>query len=204
MNTDKKKAHAMRQALFAPLLLIPALGGCINLGLGTSKSPPTLMTLRADSAPADGSTIAGKADGALSVREPETEAKLTVLRVPVTIDTSRVAYLKQALWVERPSRLFQHVLAETLRARGKQLVVEGDNGIHGPTLSGRLIDFGYDAPSGSAIVRYDAIHQLPDGTTRTRRFEAHVDHVAATPGEVGPALNHAANQIAKAVADWMD
>jgi cholesterol transport system auxiliary component len=204
MNPVTKKAHAMRQALFVPLLLIPALGGCINLGLGTSKSPPAMMTLRADSTPADGSTLSGKADAALSVREPETEAKLAVLRVPVAIDASRVAYLKQALWVERPSRLFQHLLAETLRARGKQLVVEGDNGMHGPILAGRLLDFGYDAASASALVRYDASYQLPDGTTRTRRFEARVDHVAPSAGEVGPALNQAANQIAKAVADWLE
>lgn len=194
----------MRKALIAPLLLIPALGGCINLGLGTAKTPPSLMTLTADSRPVDGSSISGPADSALSVLEPETEAKLAVLRVPVTIDASHVAYLKQAQWVERPARLFQHVLAETLRARGKHLVVEGDRATHGPVLSGHLLDFGYDAPTGAVVVRFDAIRHGPDGTTQTRRFEAGIDHVRADAGQVGPALNQAANQVAKAVADWLD
>jgi cholesterol transport system auxiliary component len=193
----------MRTARFAPLLLIPALGGCINLGLGTSKAPPAMMTLTPDSTPADGSTISGTQDTALSVIEPETDARLAVLRVPVTIDASHVAYLKKALWVERPTRLFQHLLTETVRARGKRLVIEGNRFTHGPILSGRLIDFGYDVPSQSVIVRFDATRVMPDGTTQTRRFEASVDHITADVGQVAPALNQAANQVAKAVADWI-
>jgi cholesterol transport system auxiliary component len=193
----------MRKAIFLPLLLIPALAGCINLGLGSARTPPALLTLTADSAPADGTTSSGRADGALSVLEPESAAKLAVLRVPVTIDASRVAYLKQAQWVERPTRLFQHVLAETLRARGKRLVTEGDSLTHGPILSGRLIDFGYDAPSQGVIVRFDATRHSPEGDVETRRFEARVDHVAADAGAVGPALNQAANTVAHAVADWI-
>jgi cholesterol transport system auxiliary component len=193
----------MRKALLAPLLLILPLAGCINLGLGTSKSPPSMLTLTAQSAPADGTTSTGRADAALSVLEPQTEAKLAVLRVPVNIDASRVAYLKQALWVERPSRLFQHLLAETLRARGNRLVTEGDTVTHGPILSGRLLDFGYDVPRHAVVVRFDAIRTNPDGTTETRRFEAGVDNIDADVGQVGPALNQAANQVAKAVADWV-
>jgi len=193
----------MRKAAFAPLLLIPALGGCINLGIGTAKTPPSLLTLTATSAPVDGSTISGRSDSALSVIEPETSAKLAVLRVPVTIDAARVAYLKQAQWVERPARLFQHLLAETLRASGKRLVVEGDAATRGPILTGRLIDFGYDAHMRAVIVRFDATREMPDGTTQTRRFEAEVDHIDADVGEVGPALNQAANQVAHAVAEWM-
>jgi cholesterol transport system auxiliary component len=194
----------MRKALLAPLLLIPALGGCIDLGLGTSKSPPSMMTITPDSAPADGSTLTGTADTALSVMEPEAEAKLAVLRVPVTIDASHIAYLRGALWVERPARLFQHLLTETLRARGKGLVTEGDRLTHGPILSGRLIDMGYSVPLHAVVVRFDAIRRLPDGTTQTRRFEATIDHVDADVGQVAPAINQAANQVAKAVADWVE
>ncbi len=197
-------SYAMRKAVFAPLLLFPALGGCINLGLGNAKTPPSLMTLTATSVAIDGSTITGMPDTALSVMEPGASAKLGVLRVPVTIDDSRVAYLKQAQWVERPTRLFQHLLAETLRASGKRLVVEGDGVTHGPILTGQLIDFGYDARSRSAIVRFDATRQMPDGTTQTRRFEASVDQIDADVGQVGPALNQAANQVARQVADWMN
>jgi cholesterol transport system auxiliary component len=193
----------MRKVILLPLLLAPALAGCINLGLGSSKSPPALLTLTPDSAPADGTTITGRPDSALSVIEPETTAKLAVLRVPVTIDASRVAYLKQAQWVERPSRLFQHLLAETLRARGKHLVTEGDSLTHGPVLSGRLLDFGYDAQAHGVVVRFDATRHLPEGEIETRRFEAHVN-APAEADAVGPALNEAANTVAKAVADWVN
>ena len=203
MISPHKKVSAMRKAVLAPLLLIPALGGCINLGLGTAKTPPSLMTLTPQSAPVDGSTTSGPTGTALRVMEPETAAKLAVLRVPVTIDAARVAYLRNAQWVERPARLFQHLLAETLRAKGNRLVVEGDSASHGPILSGRLIDFGYDAHSRAAIVRFDATRQLPDGTTQTRRFEAEIDHLDADVAKVGPALNQAANQVAHAVAEWM-
>lgn len=204
MTITNKKGPAMRLAAFAPLLLLAALGGCINLGLGTSKSPPAMMTLTPDSAPVDGSTMTGKSDSALGVVEPDTTAKLAVLRVPVTVDATHVAYLKGALWVERPTRLFQHLLAETMRARGKHLVVEGNGGTHSPLLSGHLIDFGYDAPTQAVVVRFDAVRQSPDGTTETRRFEASVAQIGPTAAAVSPALNQAANQVAKAVADWVN
>lgn len=197
-------AAAMRKASLVPLLLIPALGGCINLGLGTAKVPSSLFTLTPESAPVDGSTTSGKAQDALSVIEPETAAKLAVVRVAVTVDPARVAYLKKAQWVERPARLFQHLLAETIRAHGTRLVSEGDTLTHGPILSGRLVDFGYDAQSMSVVVRFDAIRQNPDGTIASRRFESSVAHVAASAQEVGPALSSAANQVAKGVADWIN
>ncbi len=197
------KFDAMRKAVFVPLLLIPALGGCINLGLGNAKTPPALLTLTATSTAVDGSTITGKPGTALSVMEPGAVAKLEVLRVPVSIDDARVAYLKQAQWVERPSRLFQHLLAETLRASGKRLVVEGDAFTHGQILTGQLLDFGYDARSRSAVVRFDATRQMPDGTTQMRRFEASVDQIDGDVGQVGPALNVAANKVAHDVSDWI-
>ncbi|WP_036521724.1 ABC-type transport auxiliary lipoprotein family protein [Novosphingobium acidiphilum] len=195
--------HAMPTRALLPLLLIPLLGGCINLGLGNAKVPPALLTLTPQARPVDGSTTSGQAQSALSVIEPESAAELAVVRVAVNVDASRVAYLKKAQWVERPARLFQHLLAETLRAQGKQLVTEGDRLTHGPILSGRLIDCGYDARSASAVVRFDAVRHNPDGTVDVRRFEASVPHIGARVEDVGPALNQAANQVAKAVADWI-
>ncbi len=203
-NPSPTKVTMMRKAVFAPLLLIPVLSGCINLGLGSAKTPPALLTLTSDTAPVDGSVTSGRAETTLSVPEPAAAAKLGVVRVAVTIDASRVAYLKQAQWVERPARLFQHLLAETLRARGKRLISEGDAGVHGPVLSGRLIECGYDARTASAVVRFDATRQLPDGTIETRRFEASADHIAAQASDVGAGLNQAANQVARAVADWIN
>jgi cholesterol transport system auxiliary component len=193
----------MRALRCAPLLILPALAGCINLGLGNAKVPGSLLTLTPAASPAAGSTVSGKAQNALSVIEPDTDAKLAVVRVAVTIDASRVAYLKKAQWVERPSRLFQHLIAATLRARGTHLVTEGDLMTHGVILSGRLVDFGYDAPSGAVVVRYDAVRQNGDGTVDTRRFEAVVPHIDANADAVGPALNDAANQVAGAVAEWV-
>ena len=187
----------------APIALPLALAGCINLGLGSAKVPPALLTLTPAHAPADGMTASGRPDRALTVMEPVAEARLAVVRVPVTVDASRVAYLRGAQWVERPSRLFQHLLSETLRARDKRLVIEGDSVAHGPTLGGRLIDFGYDAGSRAAVVRFDATRTQDDGTIATRRFEASVPGVAPDANAVGHALNDAANQVAGAVADWM-
>ena len=187
----------------APLLLLPALAGCINLGLGNAKVPGSLLTLTPAATLAPGTTVSGKAQTALSVIEPDADAKLAVVRVAVTVDAARVAYLKKAQWVERPSRLFQHLIAATLRARGTHLVTEGDMLTHGTILSGRLVDFGYDAPGGAVLVRFDAVRQNGDGTVDTRRFEASVPHVAPDADAVGPALNDAANQVAAAVADWV-
>ena len=46
--------------------------------------------------------------------------------------------------------------------------------------------------------------QMPDGTTQTRRLEASVGDITADARELGPALNKAANDVARAVADWVD
>ena len=117
---------------------------------------------------------------------------------------SSLAYLKDALWVEKPARLFQSLVAETIRAKGNRLVVrEGDLGARGiTTLSGQLLDMGYDVATASVVVRYDGVLQRPDGQVQTRRFESRVP-AAAEAAAVGPALNQAANQVAVEVADWV-
>lgn len=192
---------ALRLAVPAALAL--ALGGCISLGGG--KAPPTLFTLTAAAAPAAGQTVSGSSDTALVVLDPETDRALGVQRVAVTIDASNVAYLRNAMWAERPARLFRHLLAETLRARGTRLVFEDVDGTaSGRTrLAGRLLAFGYDAPSAAAVVRYDAVREGPGGSILTRRFEASVPVGKADPKRVAPALNQAANAVAAQVADWV-
>ena len=62
---------------------------------------------------------------------------------------------------------------------------------------------GYDARSGSVVVRYDAMKTGPKGELVTKRFESVVPSVAALPAAVGPALNTAANDVALQVAEWM-
>ena len=151
-----------------------------------------------------GAATSGQATAALAVLEPNTEQRLNVTRVPVQMTDSTLAYLQDAVWVEKPSRLFQNLLAETIRAKGNRLVIrEGDLGQNAvTTLSGQLLDMGYDVATGSVVVRYDGVLQRPDGQVQTRRFESRVP-AAADAVSVGPALNQAANQVASEVADWV-
>lgn len=189
--------------LALPVALALALGGCVNLGGG--KAPPTLFVLTPATAPAAGQTISGSAETALLVLDPEADRAIAVQRVAVTIDASNVAYLKDAMWAERPARLFRHLLAETLRARGGRLVFEDSEAttVGRDRLAGRLLAFGYDAPGGAAVVRYDAVRTGPGGAITTRRFEASVPVGKADAKLVAPALNEAANAVAAQVADWV-
>jgi len=190
--------------LAAPLALALALSGCISIG-GGGKAPPTLLNLTATAQAPVGAAVSGKAEDALVVLDPEVDRRLAVQRVAVTVDAANVAYLKNAMWIERPARLFRSLLAETLRAGGTRLVFEdSDATASGRTrLSGRLLDIGYDGPSRAVVVRYDAVLAGPGGSIRTKRFEARVPGVAPEGKAVGPALDQAANDVARQVADWV-
>ena len=192
----------LKKALLPALLALP-LAGCLG-GLG-GKAPDELYTLTpARVAPAGAGTTA-QAASALAILEPSVGQRLNVTRIPVQMSDSTLAYLKDAVWVEKPARLFQNLVVESVRARGNRLVVrEGDLGYNAITqLSGNLLDMGYDAASGSVVVRYDGVLQSPDGQVRTRRFESRVSGVAAEANAVGPALNQAANDVADQVAEWV-
>lgn len=185
-----------------PLALL--LGGCLG-GLGGGKVPATLISLSPTASPAAGSGGSGQVADALLVLEPDVDRKLAVLRVPVQVNDASIAYLADAAWVERPARQFRSLLAETLRADGKRLVLE-DDGTAGPTahkLGGRLIDMGYDAASQSVVVRFEAVRSGPGGQVATRRFESVVPGVSAKPEAIAPALNRAANAVAAEVAGWL-
>lgn len=181
------------------LPLSAALAGCVSFG---PKTPDTLLTLRPTSTPAAGTSASGSLATALVVLEPSAEARVAVTRVPVQIDDANVAYLKKALWVDRPTRQFQRLLAETIRAKGGRLVIENDPGGNGTQVSGRLLDMGYDARTRMAVVRFDAI-RTTGGKVDTRRFESMVPVADAEAKYVGPALNEAANVVAQAVAEWV-
>lgn len=178
---------------------IASLSGCVSLG---PKAPDTLLALTPTATAPAGSGTSGTIGNALVVIEPEAEARLAVTRVPVQIDDANVAYLKKTMWVERPSRLFQRLLAETIRARGSRLVIEGEPGASNQHLSGRLLDMGYDARSRMAVVRFDAVKES-GGRIETKRFESAIPVAEAEAPYVGPALNEAANAVAKQVADWV-
>lgn len=195
----------MTKRLRTSLLILPLvlLGGC--LGLGGGKQPATLIALSANAAPAAGTGFAGKQEDALVVLEPEVDRKLAVLRVPVRVNGSSIAYLADAAWVERPARQFRGLLAETLRASGKRLVLEDDGtgGQAAQRLGGRLVDMGYDVAEQAVVVRFEAIRSTRGGAVETRRFESVIPSVSAKPETIAPALNRAANAVAADVAAWM-
>lgn len=193
--------RAIRASILA-LALTGALAGCISIG---TKPPDQLFRLTATEAAPVGDTSSGVITEAVVVLDPEAERALDVLRVPVNLDASRVAYLKDALWVERPTRQFRSLLAETLRSRTKRLVVEGgDFEVTGRTLiGGRLLQMGYDAQRRAVVVRFDAIRTERGGEITSHRFESVVNGIAPKAGAVGPALNQAANDVARQVADWV-
>ena len=186
----------------AGALALALLGGCISLA---GKPPKMLIGLSAEKVPAAGTLPGGKIGDALVVLDPQADRKLDVLRVVVQVDATRIAYLKDATWVERPARQMRHLLAETIRAKGQHLVLEANDDVTGSkqTLAGRLIDMGYDARSQSVVVRYDAMRSNARGLIEARRFEAVVPGISPQPEAVASALNRAANDVAAQVADWV-
>jgi cholesterol transport system auxiliary component len=186
-------------ASLAALLL---LAGCLSLG---GKTPKQLITLTPERTAPAGAMPGGAAGDALLVLDPEADRRLDVARVPVQVNDATIAYLKDATWVERPARQLRHLLAETLRAKGQRPVLEGgDLDARGhATLSGRLLDMGYDARSQSVVVRLDATLDNGAGAIRSRRFEATVPGVPPKAEAVAPALNKAANDVAAQVAEWI-
>jgi len=200
MRFDTRGALRIRTAL--ALSAVAMLAGCISIG---GKPPEKLLTLTATGTAPAGTGATGSETSAITLVEFEAPARLDVLRVPVQINDSELAYLKDATWVERPSRLFRRLVAETLRAQTSRVVIDGDDpGVVATTrLTGVVREFGYDARTSSVVVRFDAIRMDGEGAgVTTRRFEAVVAGVAAESGPVGEALNQAANQVAGEVAAW--
>lgn len=187
------------------LALVPAvlLAGCISLG---SEPPDSLLNLTSEARAPAGSAQSGTRESALAIHEPQVPAEIDVLRVPVRVNDTELAYLEEAVWVEKPARLFRRLLAETVRVRTNRLVIDGDD----PSLfaeshlRGTLREFGYDVGTSSVIVRYDAIKQGEGGSVESRRFEAVEQGVLADAAPVGIALNRASNEIARQVADWLE
>lgn len=183
----------------APALVLP---GCISLG---GKPPESLLTLSPESRAPAGAGVSGPERPVIAVLGIDTPAKLDVLRVPVAVSDTELAYLKEAFWVEKPARLFRRLVGETIRSRGGAMVVDGDDTATLATVSlrGTLIDMGYDAAGSAAVVRFDAVRIGADGAVVTRRFEARETGVPAEARAVGAALNVAANRVAAEVADWV-
>lgn len=201
--TGKTRISLIGVAAMASL----TLSGCVSIGTG-AEPPVSLLTLTSTAnAPVGSTAIAGGEDnaGAIAVLIPETPAKLDVVRVPVTVSATEIAYLQEAVWVEKPARLFRRLVGETLRANGAALVLDTEDT---PTLAstfvrGTLSEMGYDAASSSVVVRFDAIRSQADGTVTSRRFEAREEGVLPEAAFVGPAINRAANTVVGEVSQWV-
>ncbi len=177
------------------------LAGCVSFG---AKAPPQLLTLTSSATPSAGSMASASVTDAIVVDVPTVERTLDQVRVPVQVSDSAIAYVKDAIWADKPARLFRTVLAETLAAKSGRLVLDQvETGAERSTmLSGQLHRFGYDEDARVAIVRFDAVVRKPGSPLRKQRFEASVPVTVVDAVTVGAALNQAANSVAAQVAAW--
>ena len=187
--------------------LAATLGGCSLGGLlgGGSKPPTTLQTLTTE-APDPGSiTRAANAGQAVTIAVPSVPKELHTVRVPVQLTPTDVQYVTNLEWVDTPDRLFQALVAETVRRTTNRVVLDPNQTSLDPGLlvTGTLHRFGYDASTGQVVVVYDASLSTSGGNrVDTRRFTATAPADGTGPS-VGPALNHAANEVAMDVAKWI-
>ncbi|ESZ86461.1 MAG: ABC transporter [Blastomonas sp. CACIA14H2] len=177
------------------------LAGCVSFG---SEAPPQLLTLTSSAMPGAGSMASASVTDAIVVDIPTVERTLDQVRVPVQVSDSAIAYVKDAVWADKPARLFRTVLAETLAAKSGRLVLDQvETGAERSTmLSGQLQRFGYDEDRRAVIVRFDAVVRKPGSPLRKQRFEASVPVATVDAVTVGAALNQAANTVAAEVAAW--
>lgn len=182
-----------------PLLII--LGACVSFG---GKAPVSMLVLTSDNVVAAGAARTAAVADALVIQIPQVPRKLDNNRVPVQIDASSIAYLKDAFWADKPARLMQMLLVETVSAKSGNLVLnEVDAGGKATRyLSGSLLEFGIDATTNEAVVVYDMVKMIRGSATEKRRFEARRPVNAIAPAPAGAALNAAANDVASQIAEW--
>jgi cholesterol transport system auxiliary component len=197
MQAMKTTARALAAAA-----AVLTLAGCLSLG---GKPPKQLLNLTAASTAPAGASASGTTATALTVLDIQAPQELDVARVPVRIDGSSLAYLKDAVWVEKPARLFERLLSDTIRAKGNRLVVSGTDldSAAATKLTGTLSAMTYDAAQGAVVVRFDAVLLTGERQVQARRFESTVTGVPAEPTAVGEAMNRAANEVAAQVAQWV-
>lgn len=193
----------MKTRILALLLAPTMLAGCVSFG---AKVPPQLLRLSpSTAAPATAGEVLGKGIG-VSVSYPTAPVELANNRVPVRLNATELAYVKNAQWIDSPGHLFRDLLAETITVRtGRPTMTPREASlIQGPRLGGRLTAFGIDATSNQASVIYDATLVRVDGQVETRRFTAQAPVSGTiTESSAGAAINTAANDVAVQVADWV-
>lgn len=191
----------------ASVSLAAALAGC-SLGSllgGGAKAPATLATLTPEAADPGPMARTSGAGQAVTIEVPVVPKELRAVRVPVQITPTDVQYVTNLEWVDTPDRLFQNLVAETVRRTTNRVVLDpNQSGLDpGVVLHGQLQRFGYDSQTGQVVVVYDGSLATGGGNqVATRRFTATAP-ADGTAASVGPALNHAANEVALEVAKWI-
>jgi cholesterol transport system auxiliary component len=191
----------------APVALAGALGACSIGGMlgGGGKGPTTLQTLTPEAPDPGPMTRTVNAGQAVTIGAPIIPKELRTVRVPVQLSPTDIQYVTNLQWVDTPDRLFQSLLAETVRRTTSRVVLDAHQTALDPGLvvSGALERFGYDAASGQVVVVYDGSLSTEGGTrVEARRFTASAP-ADGSAASVGPALNRAANQVAADVAKWI-
>lgn len=190
-----------------PVALAVGLSACSLGGMlgGGGKAPANFLSLTPQAQLPDQIVRSASAGEAVTIGVPAIAKELRTVRVPVQVSPTQIAYVTDLQWVDTPDRLFQELLAETVRRTTSRVVLGTQQATLDPGVSvtGQLQRFGYDQATGNVIVRYDAA-KAADGGSRvdTRRFEARVP-ASGDAATVGPAINQAANQVALEVANWI-
>lgn len=190
------------QRILIPVALVASLGACVSFG---NKAPPSMLVLTAANIVSGGTARSANASEVLVILAPEVPRKLDTNRVPVQVDNSSIAYIKDAFWADKPARLMQLLLTETVAAKSGRLVLNevdaGGKAQH--FISGSLLEFGVDAMTNEAVVIYDAVKIVRGQPTEKRRFEARKKLTEIQATTAGAALNAAANDVAVQIADWI-
>jgi cholesterol transport system auxiliary component len=180
-----------------------SLSGCISFG---GKAPPSLLTLTTASAITAGDTRSAKTGDAMSIAVPTAPQAIASTRVAVSMGNTEIAYIKDAMWAEPPALLFQRLLSETITAKTNRVVIDQKQFSvdAGTQLSGQLKRFGVDAGSNQAVVIFDAALTRDKGKqVMTHRFEARAAVGKIEPVSAARAINAAANDVAREVAEWV-
>jgi len=189
--------------IFLALALSAALSACVSLG---GKPPASLLNLTSVASIAANDTRTAQAGEAITIDVPVVPQALASNRVLVMDGATSLAYVKDAMWVEPPAKLFQRLVSETVAARTGRVVLDPRQFALDPgtQVTGMLRAFGIDPAARQAVVIYDAAISNDNGkSVRTRRFEARVAVGEVKAETVGPALNSAANRVAQDVAGWI-
>ena len=169
------------------------------------STPLSLLTLTPEAPMPSDTTRTATAGQAVTIALPVTAKELHTVRVPARVSATEVAYVKDLQWVDTPDRLFQELLAETVRRTTGRVVLDPQQAALDPgvVVTGELFQFGYDAAAQAVVIRFDGALTTHGGAqVEIRRFEARVP-ASDDAATVGPALNQAANQVALEAASWI-